>query len=211
MALLEMLEHFGRSLPYRRRIKGDTETCIQIVPTPDSSKVCHVIDKFVPVEENNDEHKVDRLEQKQLVLFIGKGSHHITRDFQTPKLAMIYHFLTLKRDDVEFIYVSLDKTQEEFDTFTQSHPWPCIPWEDKNLRDMLHEKYYVPLKKSGGCALVVLDADHVNVLNKDATPIFNRTASEKGNDFPWTSSDYAQDTTCECCLQGVGNALCTIL
>mmetsp|Transcript_23209 Transcript_23209/g.32421 ORF Transcript_23209/g.32421 Transcript_23209/m.32421 type:complete len:129 (+) Transcript_23209:96-482(+) len=121
MASPKMLQHFGRTLPDRQRIKGDTETCIEIVPTPGCSKVCHVIDKFVAMDEDKNEQKVDRLEQKQLVLFIGKGDHHLTRNFQTPKLAMIYHFLTLKRDDVEFIYISLDKTQEEFDSFTQSH------------------------------------------------------------------------------------------
>jgi hypothetical protein len=114
----ELLATFGRSLPERTRVQGTKRTQINIEPTG-MSKISHIIDTF-EIAGKSDTSK-DHLERKKLVLFFGSESHPLTRTFYQPKLAMIYHFLTSKHDNIEFIYVSIDKTREEYNRFTQSH------------------------------------------------------------------------------------------
>jgi len=82
-------------------------------------KVSHTLDTFV---DGNIDMSKDNLEGKKLVLFFGSEANPLTRNFYKPKLAMIYHYMTLEcNGDIEFIYVSRDKTQVAFDRFTKSH------------------------------------------------------------------------------------------
>ena len=113
-----LLAQVGTSLPNRKRIKATKGTPVNLEPTC-MLKLTAYIDtyvegKVVDTSKNN-------LEGKKLVLIFGKESHPLTRTYYVPKLAMIYQKLTLQRDDVEFLYVSMDPTKAEFDRFTKTH------------------------------------------------------------------------------------------
>ena len=109
-----MIEEVGKALPSYKRIKGHRKTQINLVPTGEI-KIDGFKDTFVkgPVDANN-----NNLENKKVVIIFGRYSHELTRNFLIPKMAMIYHYLTLARNDVEFLYVSLpDESQQDFDKF----------------------------------------------------------------------------------------------
>jgi hypothetical protein len=115
---LILLQELGTSLPQRERIKGTSTTLVNLDPQGMSS-VKTINDTFRLISVKKDKNS---LKGKKIVLFFGRESHMLTRTFFTPKLAMIYQHLTnTLQDDVEFIYVSLDKTNQEFDRFTKSH------------------------------------------------------------------------------------------
>ena len=112
-----LLAEVGKSLPNRERIKATKGTSVNIEPTG-MLKLTAYIDTYLEgkvfTAKNN-------LQGKKLVLIFGKESHPLTRTYYVPKLAMIYQNLTLQRDDIEFLYVSMDPTKAEFDRFTKSH------------------------------------------------------------------------------------------
>ena len=75
-------------------------------------KIAHTIDTFETIPGKADTSR-NHLEPKKLVLFFGRKSHPLIRTFYMPKLAMMYHFITLQRADVEFNYISMDVSQAE--------------------------------------------------------------------------------------------------
>ena len=114
--ILSMLEAVGKTLPDRKRVKGTERTVINLVPTGEI-KIDGIKDTFVNNGQEIDTKK-NNLADKKIVLIFGRYSHALTRNFLVPKMTMIYHYLTLARDDVEFLYVSLpDESQADFDKF----------------------------------------------------------------------------------------------
>jgi hypothetical protein len=50
----------------------------------------------------------------------------------------------------------------------------------------LEARFHTPLKKKYGiCSVVVLDSDHVTVINPDAEADIQKTHCDTGKDFPW--------------------------
>ena len=112
-----LLEKVGKSLPDRQRIKATKGTVVNIEPTC-SLKLTAYIDTYL---DGKVDKTTNNLQGKKVVLFFGKESHPLTRTFYTPKMAMLYQHLTMSRDDIEFLYVSLDESKVEYDRFTKSH------------------------------------------------------------------------------------------
>ena len=106
----ELFAQIGRSLPERQRIQGTSKMKVKIEPTGGIT-LNRVLDTFldgkVDTTKNN-------LEGKKVVLFFGEWANPLTRTFYIPKLHAIYHYMTLERDDVEFLFVSLDATEQDF-------------------------------------------------------------------------------------------------
>ena len=111
------LKELGLSLPDRDRVIGKTSQKVKLVPTGELTSICRD-DTF---EIAGVDRSKNNLEGKKLVLFFGRYSHPLTRNFFAPKLAMIYKNMTETRDDVEFIFVSLDSSEQEYNTFTRNH------------------------------------------------------------------------------------------
>ena len=106
----ELFAKIGRSLPERQRIQGTSSMKVKIEPTGGIT-LNRILDTFldgkVDATKNN-------LEAKKVVLIFGEWSNPLTRTFYIPKLHSIYHYMTLQRDDVEFLFVSLDGTEQDF-------------------------------------------------------------------------------------------------
>lgn len=123
--VLHLLEAVGKSLPDRERHKGAKPTTIKLLLTADI-KVTGIVDTFVDkttvTGEEELSHKKNTLAEKNVVLLFGRQSHYVTRSFLVPKMALVYSNLTRhNRSNVEFLYVSMDETQVQYDTFTKIH------------------------------------------------------------------------------------------
>ena len=106
----EILAQVGKAMPNRQRISGSAMQSIKLVPTGEIV-VNSVVDSFQEQAIVSDR---DNLQGKEVVLVFGKSSHFLTQNFLIPKMALIYHHLTVKEDSkVEFLYVSLpDETKQ---------------------------------------------------------------------------------------------------
>ena len=71
-------------------------------------KVNGIIDRFVPVSKEASS-GTNLLSGKKVVLLFGQSDHHLTSNFLVPKMAFIYHYITLQRND---IYVPLPHETE---------------------------------------------------------------------------------------------------
>lgn len=97
----------------------------------------------------------------------------------TPMLAEQYKALQAAGKAFEIIFVSSDKTQEDFNGYYGTMPWLALPFEDRDRKDKLSKKF----KVSGIPTLVILN-DQGNVITKDGRGAVTDDAFiEK---FPWT-------------------------
>jgi nucleoredoxin len=58
----------------------------------------------------------------------------------TPQLKMFYESVNSSETVVEIIYISKDKTPEEFSSYFQSMPWLAMPYEDTEGRKNLSRR-----------------------------------------------------------------------
>ena len=70
--------------------------------------------------------------------------------------------------------------------------WPCVPFEEKEIRSRLETIFHTPLKKKKWrCSLPVLDRSHTAVINPDGEPqlrvIKDDTTNYCNDDF-WSYS-----------------------
>ena len=117
----DILERVGKALPDRKRVSGTQKTNVKMVPTGEI-RVEAILDTYVNDGKVNP--NKNNLAGKKIVLLFGRQSHTLTRTFLVPKMALIYHHMTLPKgatDNIEFLYVSLDETKAQFDNFTKSH------------------------------------------------------------------------------------------
>ena len=99
----------------------------------------------------------------------------------TPKLAAMYERLRAEGKDFELIFVSSDRSEGEFETYTsESMPsdFLVVPFADADRRRALAEHFGV----RGIPHFAMLDAD-LNVVNGDARAAAARDAT--GAAFPW--------------------------
>ncbi|CAM9377780.1 unnamed protein product [Ectocarpus sp. 4 AP-2014] len=98
----------------------------------------------------------------------------------TPRLVQTYKDLKKRAgsDDVEFIFVSSDKDQSQFDDYFKDMPWAAIPFGDVNRRRALATRLGV----RGIPTLTTIDRDGV-VINQTAKEA--AIADAKGLEFPW--------------------------
>ena len=61
----------------------------------------------------------------------------------TPQLSLFYESCNSTSKQVEIVYVSKDKSQDQFSKYFQTMPWLAVPFEDKDLRKGLSRLYSV--------------------------------------------------------------------
>lgn len=147
---------------------------------------------------------------RHIVLFFGAEWHPLCRQTYTPQLIKVYQHLKEKRgDDVEFIYVSLDRSKEEFERFCGTHPWLSVAYDDVARQALISAFGVVAVAKKLP-NLVVLDAQAADtgVVNRDAIPELylrmNKSSDKQlADDFPWKVSKAgtvcAASTACLMC------------
>jgi len=103
----------------------------------------------------------------------------------TPLLKKIYEKLKPENKDFEIVFVSSDRSQEQFDEYFEEMPWAAVPFDNKGEMASLEEKYGV----EGIPAMVVLQDG--KLLNPSAVATVRGAAGEDGDAaaacaaFPW--------------------------
>eukprot|EP00543_Licmophora_paradoxa_P008384 CAMPEP_0202442250 /NCGR_PEP_ID=MMETSP1360-20130828/1711_1 /ASSEMBLY_ACC=CAM_ASM_000848 /TAXON_ID=515479 /ORGANISM="Licmophora paradoxa, Strain CCMP2313" /LENGTH=174 /DNA_ID=CAMNT_0049057565 /DNA_START=14 /DNA_END=538 /DNA_ORIENTATION=+ len=142
------------------------------------------------------------LSETQIVLFFCAEWHQWARLSLIPKLKENYE--NIQQDatrNVEFIFVSNDKTKEEYDRFVKNMPWASLGYDGENekIRKTL-TKYFVPEDKVGHPHVVVLHKNLIVCQMNAANNIMS------GKEFPWQTT--GSDAACMFCTALV---FCTIL
>eukprot|EP01024_Parvocaulis_polyphysoides_P001900 TRINITY_DN10556_c2_g1_i10.p2 TRINITY_DN10556_c2_g1~~TRINITY_DN10556_c2_g1_i10.p2 ORF type:complete len:192 (-),score=13.46 TRINITY_DN10556_c2_g1_i10:684-1223(-) len=106
----------------------------------------------------------------------------------TPQLMKCYRTLRDNKDfEFEIVFVSMDKTSDQFEEYFGGMPWAAIPFTEQRIRSDIARKFHV----NGIPSLVVLAPDG-DLINSNA-----RTAVMKdleGKLFPWNGMDEKDDT-----------------
>jgi len=101
----------------------------------------------------------------------------------TPILIELYKKLKTKHN-VELIFCSLDRSENEYKEYVSDMPWVCMPFDAPESK-VLAKKY----KASGIPHLVVVDASG-NIVTKDGTSEVDDDA--EGKNFPWKPKSFAE-------------------
>jgi len=102
----------------------------------------------------------------------------------TPKLAEWYKN-GLKDKGLEIVFVSSDKTEEQFDEYWGDMPWLALDYKDRKLKSQLSELFGI----QGIPAVVIIDADG-SIISKDGRAAIS--SDPTGEDFPWYPKPVAQ-------------------
>lgn len=140
--------------------------------------------KSTLVTKNSDQEKATKtLAQmkedgvKYLALYFSAHWCGPCRSF-TPKLKETYLKLKDKRKDFEFIFISSDKGDTDFQNYLAEMPWLAMPYEDRKNKESLSNMFGV----RGIPHLCIVDIEG-NEIRANA-----RTAAEadpEGDNFPW--------------------------
>jgi thiol-disulfide isomerase/thioredoxin len=120
---------------------------------------------------------VESLEGKITMLYFSAHWCPPCRQF-TPVLSKLYKSMKAEKKDFEIIFISSDKSQEEFDEYVKEHPWPALPWSQRKVKDKLSRK----MKVSSIPALVILNKEGQVVSSKGRQHVMQ---DPDGKDFPW--------------------------
>jgi len=96
----------------------------------------------------------------------------------TPFLCKAYAD-SLKAKGLEIIFVSSDKTPDEFKGYYADMPWLALPFEQRELKAKLSKKF----KVSGIPAFVILDGSTGELITTKGREAV--AEDPKGNDLPW--------------------------
>ena len=147
-------------------------------------------------------------ECRYIVLFFGCEWHPFCRSQFTPQLIQIYRHLKTERggdpeQDVEIVYVSLDKDEKAYERFVRTMPWLSVPWDD--AREQLIAAFRVQNVAVKLPQVVVLDTtDGLNnrngIIHHNAFPEIqlrmNKDSDESlAKQFPWNVSKKAAACT----------------
>lgn len=122
----------------------------------------------------------DALSGKNLALYFSAHWCPPCRAF-TPELAKTYRAMKAeagRADDFEFIFVSADRSQSDFDGYFAEQPWLALPFGNKKANQQLMKHFGV----EGFPTVVTVDAAG-NTINKDARGAAGSDPS--GAEFPW--------------------------
>lgn len=108
----------------------------------------------------------------------------------TPQLAAFYNRLKEKAE-FDVVFISSDKSQQDFDEYYEEMPWLALPWGDP-LKDELSAQYDI----KGIPTLILLDSDRKVI----TTAARNNVVANEIDAFPrWEPKPYADlTTTIEC-------------
>ena len=101
----------------------------------------------------------------------------------TPILIELYKKVKAEKN-IELIFCSLDKDEEEYKEYIADMPWFCMPFQASESQ-ILASKY----KADGIPHLVIVDGEG-NVITADGTSEVNSDAS--GKNFPWKPKSFAE-------------------
>lgn len=101
----------------------------------------------------------------------------------TPNLIELYKKLKSKHN-MELIFCSLDKSEDEYKEYISNMPWLCMPFEAPESK-ALAKKY----KASGIPHLVVVD-ESGKVITMDGTSEVNE--DKDGDNFPWKPKSFSE-------------------
>ena len=147
-------------------------------------------------------------ECRYIVLFFGCEWHPFCRSQFTPQLIQIYRHLKTERggdpeQDVEIVYVSLDKDEKAYERFVRTMPWLSVPWDD--AREQLIAAFRVQNVAVKLPQVVVLDTTdglhtHNGIIHHNAFPEIqlrmNKDSDESlAKQFPWNVSKKAAACT----------------
>jgi len=98
----------------------------------------------------------------------------------TPELVKTYHALnSVDKKNFEVIFVSSDKTKNEFEEYFSSMPWLAIPYEDGNRRELLNTIFSV----EGIPCLVLVNFDTGTTIQREGR--MSVALDPTGKEFPW--------------------------
>lgn len=80
----------------------------------------------------------------------------------TPMFSILYE--DRPTSDIEVIFVSNDRTKEEFDKYFEDMPWFAIPYESKDLLNKIKLHYNI----TGIPHVIILNSKTGEIVNKDA-------------------------------------------
>lgn len=95
----------------------------------------------------------------------------------TPQLAEWYKN-GLKDKGLEIVFVSSDKSEDQFDEYFSEQPWLALDYSDRKLKNELSELFGV----EGIPSVVIIDSDG-SVISKDGRGAI--AGDPKGENFPW--------------------------
>jgi len=95
----------------------------------------------------------------------------------TPQIAEWYTN-TLKEKGMEIIYVSRDRTEEQYKSYYKEQPWVAIPYEEQDKIDALSKKYKVKSIPT----LVILDSDGKLITKEGREAVSGDPTGER---YPW--------------------------
>ena len=142
-------------------------------------------------------YKGTSLDEKTVILIFSAEWHIYFCTNLLPKLENVYSQVKGPQD-AEFLYVSCDRSKEEFERFSKKLPWPSIPYDDP-LRKQLIDSFVPPSNKPSQPVIVslALKKDNTKVLCSNALGRLKSEASDGVQDFPWEGS--AAETGCTIC------------
>jgi nucleoredoxin len=113
-------------------------------------------DKIIEGKKPYKELPTSGLEGKHVALYFSAHWCPPCRKF-TPKLAAFYQKFQAEQKDkkLEIVFVSSDRSDDEFDEYFQTHPWKAVPFARRDIKKTLGNKYSV----EGIPTLVMLDPE----------------------------------------------------
>lgn len=109
----------------------------------------------------------------------------------TPLLVQVYRKLHAKGKELEVVFVSSDKNQQQFQEYFQDMPWKGVPFEDALVRKRLSQHFKVM-----GIPTLVLVGPDGRVLTHNGRAAVMR--DREGAEFPWEGSSTTRVSCC-CC------------
>ena len=91
----------------------------------------------------------------------------------TPVLGQVYEKINASKKQMEIVYVTFDRDEDEFNEYFQTMPFLAIPWADEERRDKIDERFEI----EGIPLLIVMDR-FTNVLVADARNDVTRYGAE---------------------------------
>jgi len=125
----------------------------------------------------------------------------------TPLLIKAYNNLKKRaqdggrKDDFEFVFVSSDQKQEEFDEYFDKMPWLAMPFSNREGKQDLSSMF----KVRGIPNLIILDANRDIINDKTARGVAG--ADPEGLKFPWYPEPFNDINEV---TEGLGEAVCVV-
>jgi len=103
----------------------------------------------------------------------------------TPKLIEVYNKLKSSGKNLELVFCSLDREKKEWEDYTSSMPWLCMPFDAAESKKMART-----YKADGIPHLVIVDGSNGEIINTDGTSEIQ--SDPEGAKFPWKPKTFGE-------------------